>query len=192
MRLPLQRRPLARIVLALMAPALVHCSSNGNSNSGATVECSSVPPDAGMTASLDTCYPDNDGVNDQTYTIDIAVTDTGFTSTGGDPDDAGAKNIIATQNSSQVILTLTNNGTMPHGFTVGCVSVCSSYPTLPAGCSPSACFPSGATIAPIAAGATATVTFVTPVPDGLLYPFSSGAPGDDSVPGLNQGQWNLM
>jgi hypothetical protein len=191
MRLPTQGSPVVRVTLALTATALLDCSSGSNgANSDSTVECSSLAPDAGMTASLDTCYADNDGINDQTYTIAIAVTDTGFTSTGGD--DAGVKNIIATQNSSQVTLTLTNNGTMPHGFTVGCVSVCSSYPTLPTGCSPSACFPSGATIAPIAAGATATVTFVTPVPDGLLYPFSSGAPGDESVSGLNQGQWNLM
>jgi hypothetical protein len=190
MRLPLRGSFSARVSTALIAPALLHCSSSDSSSSSGMVDCSSVKPDAGMTASLDTCYPDNDGINDQTYTIDIAVNDTGFTSTGGD--DAGAKNIIATQNSSQVILKLTNNGTKPHGFTVGCISVCSSYPTLPTGCSPLACFPSNSTIAPITAGTSASVTFVTPVPDGLIYPFSSGAPGDDAVPGLNQGQWSLM
>jgi hypothetical protein len=63
---------------------------------------------------------------------------------------------------------------------------------LPAGCSPEACFPAGATIAPIAAGTSTTVTFDTPTPDGLIYPFSSSAPGDSAVPGLNQGQWSLM
>jgi hypothetical protein len=166
---------------------LVHCSSDGD---GDGVACSSLSPDA-ATTDPGTCYPDNDGINDDTYTIDIAVDDTGFSSTGGD-DDAGAKNIIATQNQSPVTLTLTNNGTKPHGFQVGCVSVCTSYPTLPAGCSPLACFPAGATIAPIAPGASATVTFDTPTPDGLLYPFSSSAPDDGSVPGLNQGQWSLM
>jgi hypothetical protein len=183
------------LALACLGAGLLHCSSSDSS--GSTVDCSSVPPDAGATASDDTCYPDNDGINDDTYTIDIAVDDTGFTSTGGDTDDGGdgggtAKNIIATQNQSPVTLTLTNNGTQPHGFQVGCVSVCSSYPTLPAGCSSTSCFPSGATIAPIAPGASATVTFVTPVADGLIYPFSSSAPADSTVPGLNQGQWSLM
>jgi hypothetical protein len=173
---------------ALAALGLVHCSSS--SSDGAGVECSSVNPETTTTTDPDTCYPDNDGINNDVYTIDIAVDDTGFTSMGGD--DAGVKNIIATQNESQVTLTLTNNGMKPHGFTVGCVSVCSSYPTLPAGCSPKACFPANSTIAPIAAGASATVTFVTPTPDNLIYPFSSGAPGDSSVPGLDEGQWSLM
>jgi hypothetical protein len=176
----------ARCVLT--AAAVLHCSSCSSPTSG--IECSSVSPDAATTTDEDTCYPDNDGVNDFTYTIEIAVNDTGFTSTDGN--DAGAKNIIATQNESQVTLTLTNNGTVPHGFQVGCVSVCSSYPTLPAGCSPLACFPANSTIAPIAPGTSATVTFLTPTPDGLIYPFSSSAPGDSSVPGLNSGQWSLM
>ena len=140
MRLPLRGSSLARFTIPLMAPALLHCSSGSNSSSSSgMVDCSSVKPDAGMTASLDTCYPDNDGINDQTYTIDIAVDDTGFTSTGGD--DAGAKNIIATQNSSQVTLKLTNNGTKPHGFTVGCISVCSSYPDAPHGLLPDGVLP---------------------------------------------------
>jgi hypothetical protein len=186
------RPSIGSAAVALMAPLLVHCS---NSDSSSGVDCSSISPDAATTASEGTCYPDNDGISDETYTIDIAVDDNGFTATGGDTsdagDDAGAKNIIATQNESQVTLTLTNNGTKPHGFEVGCVSVCSSYPTVPAGCSPVACFPSGSTIAPIAPGTSSTVTFVTPVPDGLIYPFSSGAPGDESVAGLNQGQWSL-
>jgi hypothetical protein len=195
--LPAMHRPVAPLSLAaglaLLAATLTHCSSSSNSNSG-EIDCSSVSPDAATTTSDDTCYPDNDGINDETYTIAIAVDDTGFTATGGDVGDSGpaAKNIIATQNDSQVTLTLTNNGTIPHGFRVGCVSVCSSYPTLPAGCSPEACFPAGATIAPIAPGASVTVTFDTPTPDGLIYPFSSSAPGDSAVPGLNQGQWSLM
>jgi len=173
---------------ALLTAGLLHCSSS-NTDSG-SVSCSSVSPDAATTTSPSTCYPDNDGINNETYVIDIAVDDTGFSSTGGD--DAGAKNILATQNESQVTLTLTNNGTKPHGFQVGCVSVCSSYPTLPAGCSPEACFPADSTIAPIAPGAKATITFDTPTPDGLIYPFSSSEPADSTVPGLNQGQWSLM
>lgn len=143
-----------------------------------------------MTADPASCYPDNDGITNQVYTIAIGVDDTGFTWAAGA--DAGARESIATQNDSRVTLTLTNGGTKPHGFQVGCVSVCSSYPSLPAGCSPLACFPSGATIAPIAPGTSATVTFETPTPDNLIYPFSSSAPGDRSVPGLGGGQWILM
>jgi hypothetical protein len=172
---------------AFAATGLLHCSS---SNGASGIDCSSVSPDAATTTDPDTCYPDNDGINNETYTIDIAVNDTGFTSTGGD--DAGTKSIIATQNESQVTLTLTNNGTKPHGFQVGCVSVCSSYPTLPAGCSPMACFPANSAIAPIQPGASSTITFVTPTPDGLIYPFTSNDPDDSTVPGLNDGQWSLM
>jgi len=174
----------------LAATGLLHCSSSSNGAGSNGVSCSSISPDAAVTAAPGTCYPDNDGINNETYDVEIAVNDTGFTSTGGD--DAGAKNIIATQNDSQVTLKLVNNGTKPHGFKVGCVSVCSAYPTLPAGCSPMACFPSDSTIAPIMPGASATITFDTPTPDGLIYPFSSSAPGDSNVPGLNQGQWSLM
>jgi len=175
-----------RSFAALAVGALcVHCSSP---TSG--VDCSAVSPDAATTADANVCFPDNDGIDDQTYSIDIAVDDEGFTAGSGA--DAGPKKIISTQNDSEVTLTLTNDGTRPHGFRVDCVSVCSAYPTLPAGCSPLACFPSGATISPIDPGTSTTVTFVTPTPDGLIYPFSSGAPGDDSVPGLNDGQWSLM
>ena len=180
-----QRLAVGAACLVAVAGA-VDC--NPTSNDG--VACSSIAPDAATTTDPDTCYPDDDGINDDTYLIDIAVDDTGFTAMGGE--DAGTKNILATQNDSQVTLTLTNTGAKPHGFTVGCVSVCSAYPTLPVGCSPNACFPAGATIAPLDPGRSATVTFVTPTPDNLSYPFSSSAPDDGSVPGLNEGQWSLM
>jgi hypothetical protein len=206
-------KPLAFVCgCALVASGLFGCSSDSSGGSG--VSCSSVDPNAKPTADQSACYPDNDGLISGTYAIAIAVNDTGFTDTaltqtsGSDDDDDGAggaddgaggaddvsdaKNIIATQNSAQITLTLTNTGTKPHGFQVGCVSVCSSYSTLPAGCSSQACFPPGATIAPIEPGTSQTVTFITPVPDGLLYPFSSSAPDDSSVSGLNQGQWSLM
>jgi hypothetical protein len=182
-----------RMALGLLLPAvgLLHCSS---SSSG--VSCSSISPDAAATTPLTTCYPDNDGITGGAYTIDLAVDDTGFTSTGGDDNDGGiTKNVIATQNDAMVTLTLTNKGTVPHGFQVSCVSVCMSYPSLPAGCSPLACFPQPqSTIAPIAPGASMTIMFNTPTPDGLLYPFSSTAPGDGAVPGLNgkNSQWSLM
>lgn len=127
------------------------------------------------------CFPDNDGINGGAYTFDLTVDDTGF-----------SKNILATQNDAQVTLTLTNMGTKPHGFEVECASVTSQYPDLPAGCPTTACFPAGSTIAPLAPGASATVTFATPTPDDIIYPFRSSAPADADVPGLNAGQWTLM
>ena len=138
------------------------------------------------------CYPDNDGITGGSYTIELTVNDTGFFASGGDDAGTSAKNIIATQNDAQVTLTLTNNGKTSHGFMVGCTSVTPAYPTLPAGCPTSACFPANATIAPIAPGASITVTFDTPTPDGLIYPFTSNDPADSAVSGLNNGQWSLM
>lgn len=173
--------------LALAGATLLHCDS---SSGGATVACSSIGPDADFYLEAGACYPDGDGITGGSYTIDLVVDDTGFTSSGGD--DAGTKNIIATQNDAQVTLTLTNNGTKPHGFEVECVDVCSVYSSLPAGCSPSACFPSSSTIPTLAPGASVTVTFDTPTPDGLLYPFRSAVAADSAVPGLNDGQWSLM
>jgi hypothetical protein len=127
------------------------------------------------------CFPDNDGINGGQYTFDLTVNDTGF-----------SKTILATQNDAEVTLTLTNTGTTPHGFEVECTSVKAAYPDLPAGCPSSACFPSSSTIAPLAPGASKTITFATPTPDGLLYPFRSSEPNDAKVPGLNSGQWSLM
>ncbi len=169
--------------------ALLHCGSSSNDSAGAGVSCSKISPDAAVTQSASVCYPDNDGLTGGSYTIDLIVNDTGFLASGPD---AGVKDIIATQNDAVVTLTLTNMGTTPHGFAVGCTSACPAYPNLPAGCSPLACFPSNSTIAPLAPGASMNVTFDTPTPDGLLYPFTSNEPNDSAVPGLNAGQWSLM
>jgi len=127
------------------------------------------------------CYPDNDGLNGGAYTFDLTVDDTGF-----------SKTILASQNDAQATLTLTNTGTKPHGFAVGCTSTAATYPDLPAGCPTAACFPANARIAPLAPGASQTITFDTPTPDGLIYPFTSSEPADSAVPGLNAGQWTLM
>jgi len=127
------------------------------------------------------CYPDNDGINGGSYTFDLTVDDTGF-----------SKLVLSTQNDAQATVTLQNTGTKPHGFTVGCTSVLPSYPDPPAGCSTTACFPSDATIAPLTPGASKTITFDTPTPDGLIYPFKSTEPDDSGVAGLNDGQWTLM
>lgn len=158
-------RPPLPAALLVVGAALVHCSSSSGNAGG----------DAGA------CFSDSDGINGGTYTFDLTVDDTGF-----------SKTILATQNDSQVTITLKNTGTKPHGFEVGCTSVATAYPDLPAGCPAKACFPASSTIAPIAPGATATITFDTPTPDSLIYPFGSSEPGDGAVPGLNSGQWTLM
>jgi hypothetical protein len=151
---------------ALLATALLACGTSTTS---------------GGTGASASCFPDGDGINGGAYTFDLTVDDTGF-----------SKNILATQNDAQATLTLTNTGTLPHGFAVGCTSVLPDYPSLPAGCPSRACFPSNATIAPLAPGASQTITFDTPTPDGLIYPFTSSEPSDGTVPGLNDGQWTLM
>ena len=181
-------------LLALAALALV------NSGCGKDDDDPTDPTNGGM------CFPDSDGLTGGAYTIAVTVTDTGF-----------MKNLIATQNDSMVTLTLTNAGTKPHGFAVGCVSVLSSYPQLPAMCPTVSCFPGAsapgstvdggagdggtsdggaaaqtATIAPIAPGTSQTIMFFTPTPDGLIYPFTSNDPDDSQVPALNNGQWSLM
>jgi hypothetical protein len=170
----------------------IHCSGSSapssaeDSGGGGSSTCSSaVTAVDASAAEIARCFPDHDGINGGNYTFELRVDDTGF-----------SKTILATQNDATVTLTLTNMGTKPHGFEVECTSVVPAYPTIPAGCTSIACFPSGATIAPLAPGQSKTVTFATPTPDGLLYPFRSSEPGDCAVPGLNGEhdalQWSLM
>ena len=156
--------------------------------SATVLDCGSGAPGTSAPGS-DDCYPDSDGLTGGDYTIDLVVNDVGFYAGAAD---AGTKDLLSTQNDSLVTLTLTNTGTKPHGFKVGCVDVLSSYPDLPAGCSTSACFPPSSIIAPIAPGTSATITFDTPTPDSLIYPFTSNDPGYSSVKALNDGQWSLM
>jgi hypothetical protein len=158
-------------IVILAGTAILQCSSASNPSS-------SSGDDGGD------CYPDNDGVNDIASTVALSVSDTEFSRT-----------VISTQNASTVTLTLTNTGTKAHGFAVGCTSVLSSYPDLPAGCASTACFPSTSTISALVPGQSTSVTFITPVPDNLVYPYKSNEPGDSDVPGLNGSTgdgWNLM
>jgi hypothetical protein len=166
------------LIPAFAGVALSHCSSPGSGGS--------------------TCYPDNDGVNDVPSPIELVVDDTGFYAGSADAGaltDAGMKTVITTQNASTITLSVTNLGTMPHGFEVDCTSALAAYPDLPVGCSPMVCFPGSSTIPPLAPGASMTATFVTPVPDNLLFPFKSSAPGDADNPALNGSNgsaWSLM
>ena len=120
------------------------------------------------------CYPDNDGINGGSYTFDLTVDDTGF-----------SKLLLSTQNDAQATVKLTNTGTKPHGFEIGCTTT-----SAPAGCPTRVCFPANATIAPLMPGETKTITFDTPTPDGILYPFKSTEPSDTGS-GFT-GQWSLM
>ena len=132
-----------RAATALVLGALtLACSSSNESDGG------------------DACFPDADGVTGRSYTIDLTVDDDGF-----------SKSVLSTQNDSTVTLTLTNAGTLPHGFELQCVDVTTEYPHLPAGCPAVTCFPDAATIAPIMPGESQTVSFITPPTDNLIYPF---------------------
>lgn len=182
-------------LFVLASVVLLSCGSSNVSSLASSDQGSSSSASSGQGS----CYPDNDGINGGSYIIDLVVDDTGFYS--GSPDsgavaaDAGMKAVITTQNDAVVTFTLTNEGTTEHGFEVECTSVLPAYPDLPAGCSSTACFPGNSTIAPIAPGTSTTITFDTPTPDNLLYPFKSSAPGDSAVPGLNGTDgtaWSLM
>jgi hypothetical protein len=168
-------RLLPCLALVVLGGALVDCS--GSSGSASNGDKSDDDDD-------DMCFPDNDGVTgntDGTYMFALTVDDTGF-----------SKMLLTTQNSAMATVMLTNNGTKPHGFKVGCTSVTPAYPNVPAGCRTTACFDPSSTIAPLDPGKSASVTFETPVPDNLIYPFTSNEPDDSAVPGLNNGQWSLM
>ena len=149
-------------LLILFAATLVQCSSGSAADDGE-------------------CFPDADGKTGGAFTINLTVDDDGF-----------SKTVLSTQDNSSVTLTLTNQGTLPHGFELGCVSVTSEFPHLPAGCPSMSCFAPESTIGPLEPGESKTVTFFTPTPDNLIYPFQSNAPDDATVPGLNAGQWSIM
>src|SRR5690242_10492901 len=94
------------------------------------------------------CFPDADGTTGGADTIDLTVDDDGF-----------SKSVLNTQNNATVTFTLTNGGTVPHGFELECVSVTGEYPNLPAGCPSTTCFPPESTIFPLMPGESTTVTF---------------------------------
>jgi hypothetical protein len=189
-RRPNPRAHPATVAGLLLVFFLAHCSSASTTEPTGDAAVYSYSSCMHAVVALDasapeiaTCFPDHDGLNGGEYTFDLTVDDTGF-----------SKMILATQNDATVTLTLRNTGKKPHGFEVECTSVLPAYPTVPAGCPSLACFPRDATIAPLAAGATKTITFATPTPDGLLYRVRSSEPNDCTVPGLNgsETQWSLM
>jgi hypothetical protein len=139
---------------------------------------------SGATTPGGACYPDNDGVNDVPQTIDLTVDDEKF-----------SRIDITTQNDSAITFTLKNTGTKPHGFVVESTSVLLGYPNLPAECATTASFPPESTITALAPGKSKTITFLTPTPDNITFPFKSNEADDSKVPGLNgsdKNGWTLM
>jgi len=122
----------------------------------AVVRCSDTPGSG-------SCAKDQDGLSGGTYTFLLKVSDTAFTPT-----------ILSAQNAAQVTLTLENTGSKPHDFVVDCLPTPNST-----GCPTESCFPDGGATGPVAPGATAKTTFVTP-PDGL-YVFRSNVGSDSRV-----------
>ena len=137
------------------------------------LHCGGAPtPDGGDGGA---CVPDSDGLIGGDYVFDVTVDDTGF-----------SKNILTTQNLASVTLTLKNAGTRAHGFEVECKPV-----TAPPGCAKTSCFPPASTVPPLAPGASRTVRFGTPYPEGI-YTFKSSASADGAVRALNAGQFIVM
>jgi len=161
----LARRELDRasLLAVLLVAPLVGCGAGSDTSTGGE------------------CFPDADGVTGGAYTLELTVDDEGF-----------SKTVLSTQDNSTVTLTLRNAGSVAHGFELGCVSVTSEFPQLPAGCPSLSCFPPESALGPLEPGESKSVTFFTPTPDNLIYPFHSNAPDDVAVPGLNRGQWSIL
>jgi hypothetical protein len=124
----------------------------------AGIGCSDVDPSEG-------CVVDDfDGIAGGDYVFELNVDDSAFTPA-----------ILKTQNLSQVRLRLTNSGARLHGFSVRCLPTPNGD-----GCPLESCFPEASRIAALAAGASATVEFEAPNPEGI-YDFYSDQPGDEQA-----------
>jgi len=112
-----------------------------------------------------TCTPDDaDGIISEPATLVVTVTDSGF-----------SPKILTTQNTSDITLTLQNDGTTPHGFVVDCLATPNTD-----GCPLESCFSEDSRIAPLAPGESATITFETPLVEGI-YTFRSDAAADTEL-----------
>ena len=121
----------------------------------------------------DACTPnDADGVISEPATLLLTVTDKKF-----------APIVLTTQNTSEITLTLRNDGTTPHSFVVDCRPTPNDD-----GCPTQSCFPSESRIEPVAPGEQATVVFETPLVEGL-YDFHSDVPEDTD---LGRGQFLIQ
>lgn len=154
--------PLRFSFLSLLAIASAGCS-NVSGTGGVGSSCSAGDGGGDDDAGSPCAASDSDGLNGGCYSFDLTVTDTGFSPV-----------ILKAQNRALVTLHLTNAGTKPHDFVMGCIPV--SFP----GCPAQSCFSSGATIPSLAPGASAVATFATPNPEGI-YLFRSDVNGDSQV-----------
>ncbi|HEX4512448.1 MAG TPA: hypothetical protein VH054_02895 [Polyangiaceae bacterium] len=110
----------------------------------------------------DACTPgDQDGVIGGNVTFDLHVTDQAFSTL-----------ILESQNDATITLTLTNDGTTPHDFVVDCLPTPNDQ-----GCPTTSCFPADASVAPLSPGQSSTITFITPLVEGI-YTFRSDVAGD--------------
>jgi len=113
----------------------------------------------------DACTPDDaDGIISEPATLLVTVTDTEF-----------APKILTTQNSSDITLTLKNDGTTPHSFVVDCLPTPNHD-----GCPTQSCFPREAKVDPVAPGEEATIMFETPLVEGI-YTFHSDVAEDTDL-----------
>ena len=150
-------------LLALGAFSCSNVSGTGGVGNNCAAGDGGTGDDAGDDAGSPCAVSDSDGLNGGCYSFDLTVTDTGFSPV-----------ILKAQNLALVTLHLTNAGTKPHDFVMGCIPV--SFP----GCPAQSCFSSGATVPSLAPGASASATFATPNPEGI-YLFRSDVSGDSQV-----------
>ncbi|HYQ01601.1 MAG TPA: cupredoxin domain-containing protein [Polyangiaceae bacterium] len=146
---------LSRALALLAAATTLACSSSDANQSG------------------DACTPDDaDGIIDEPSPLLVVVTDSEF-----------KPKILTTQNSSEITLTLDNQGTTPHSFVVDCLPTPNSD-----GCPMQSCFPSEAKVEPVLPGEQATVVFESPLVEGI-YVFHSDVPEDTE---LGSGQFIIQ
>ena len=157
----------ARVLVAsvVAAVAWTGCGDLGG-GVGATSGCPGYSADAGVEAAGggSSCRPpDGDGIQGGCAVFDVTVDDTGF-----------HPFILKSQNLAQVTLTLRNTGSRPHDLVFDCI------PDSEPGCGGHSCFAVGAHVAALAPGKSATVTLVTPNPEGI-YTFHSDLSGDSQT-----------
>jgi len=141
--------------LALLASVAIGACSSSDAKSG------------------DACTPDDaDGIVDEPSPLLVVVTDREF-----------KPKILTTQNSSEITLTLDNQGTTPHSFVVDCLPTPNSD-----GCPMQSCFPSEAKVEPVLPGEKTRVVFESPLVEGI-YVFHSDVPEDTE---LGSGQFIIQ
>jgi len=117
---------------------------------------------SGSGSKNDACRPDDaDGIISEPAKLLLTVTDAEF-----------APKILTTQNTSEITLSLKNEGARPHGFVVECKPTPNSD-----GCPTESCFPSESKIDSVAPGESITVTFESPLVEGI-YDFHSDVAED--------------